>query len=156
MRTSSDLHNFLQSKGIDHEIYLVERPLRTGRRAAAVLGVRECEVVKALIAVADGIPVVLLLPANRRADLSKVSALIGAKDLRMADPAEVVTYTDYVIGATPPIGHAREMRTVIDSSVAAAALIYSGGGEPNAVLKIRPRDIVTASGAVVADISEAD
>lgn len=154
MRTSSDLHNFLQSKGIDHEICLVEHAPRTGRRAAALLGVDEGEVAKTVIAVADGVPIALLVPADKMADFSKISALIGAKDLRMAEPAEVVAFTDYVLGATPPIGHAKEMRTIVDPSVVSATLVYCGGGEPNAILKIRPEDVVAVSGAVVADISK--
>ncbi|MCL5292584.1 MAG: YbaK/EbsC family protein [Actinobacteria bacterium] len=133
---------------------MVEHAPKTSRRAAAILGVREEEVIKTLIAWADEAPIVILLPASRHADLAIIASAIGAKEVRMAESSEVVTLTDYLLGATPPVGHVREMRTVMDSSVTNPPLVYCGGGEPNAILKIRPDDVVVVSGALVLDISE--
>lgn len=153
MRTSSDVHNALQAKGVKHEIYVMEDAPRKARRAAAILGVSEAEVAKTLIAWADDLPILLMIPANRHLDLEKIANLLGAGSVRMADVSEVVELTDYLVGATPPVALVRDMRTVLDKEFLSLPIMYCGGGEPNAILKIRPSDMVGTTGALVAPIT---
>jgi len=154
MKASVDVHNFLQVKEIPHEIFLINSPTRTAERTAAVLGLQLEEVIKSVVFVANSKPVLVILPGDRRASYKKLKNALGASKLKLASGQEVTDLTGYVLGATPPLAHQTDLSTVVDQSVMDKGVLYTGGGEVNALLKIRPQDLVRATEARVADVSE--
>ncbi len=154
MKASVDVHNFLQVKEIPHEIFLINSPTRTAEKTAAVLGLQLEEVIKSVIFVANAKPVLVILPGDRRASYKKLKNALGASKLKLASGQEVTDLTGYVLGATPPLAHQTDLSTVVDQSVMDKGVLYTGGGEVNSLLKIRPQDLVRATEARVADVSE--
>ena len=154
MKASVDVHNFLQVKEIPHEIFLINSPTRTAEKTAAVLGLQLEEVIKSVVFVANSKPVLVILPGDRRASYKKLKNALGASKLKLASGQEVTDLTGYVLGATPPLAHQTDLSTVVDQSVMDKGVLYTGGGEVNALLKIRPQDLVRATEARVADVSE--
>jgi Cys-tRNA(Pro) deacylase len=154
MKTSVDVHNYLQVEEIPHEIFLINSPAKTAERTAALLGLNLDEVIKSVIFMAKDQPVLLILPGDRKASYKKVKEVLGVSKLRLASSREVTGLTGYVLGATPPLAHQTNLHTLIDQSVFSKDVLYTGGGEINALLKIRPQDLVRATEARVADISE--
>src|SRR5262249_10543964 len=63
-------------------------------------------VAKVVVAMADGRPVELILPASRHVLLDRVRRLLGAKDVRLATEPEIErTFTDCEVGAIPALRH---------------------------------------------------
>lgn len=157
MRTTVDVHNYLLDLGIPHEICTLDESPRTAKQAAAMLGLEPCEVGKCLLVIVDSSPVLTLVPADRRLDLAKVAKVTRAGVAGLAKADETVRLTGYLLGATPPVALETDMKLLVDRSLAHSELqlLYTGGGEPNAILKIRPADLISMDRSEVADISGA-
>ncbi|MCL6471522.1 MAG: hypothetical protein K6T91_01750 [Firmicutes bacterium] len=154
MRTSVDLHNFLQSREVPHEISVVEIPAKTVSMAAATLGLDESEIGKTLIVQADDKAVVVMIPGDRRLDTRKLKKITGASKIKLADAEELVSLTGYFLGSIPPLAHANEMPIYVDHRLLAVPLIYTCGGQNNAFLKIKPTDLIAAGNAQIVDIAD--
>ncbi|HEY3375204.1 MAG TPA: YbaK/EbsC family protein [Candidatus Aquicultor sp.] len=154
MRTSIDLHNFLQSLDIPHEINLVEISATTVSMASLYLGLETSEIAKTLIVEADGVPVVVVLPGNRRLDIRKLKKITGVSDVRFADPGDMVAITGYVRGSTPPLAHDKMLPLYVDQRLLTEPVVYTCGGQSNTVLKICPNDLVAAGNARICDIAD--
>ncbi|NCO66271.1 MAG: hypothetical protein COW32_07980 [Candidatus Aquicultor secundus] len=154
MRTSIDLHNYLQSLEVPHEISLVEMPARTAAMAAASLGLDQSEIGKTLIVEADGNPLVVMIPGSRRLDVRKLKAITGASRIKLVEPQDAVSLTGYILGSIPPLAHANEMPVYIDLRLLSIPIIYTCGGQTNAVLKIKPTDLISAGNAQIVDIAD--
>ena len=64
-------------------------------------------IVKSLVFLADGAPLLVLVSGDQRADVHRLRAALGLskKRLRIAQPAEVLDLTGFEVGGVPPIGH---------------------------------------------------
>ena len=60
----------------------------------------------------------------------------------------------YPSGGTPPIGHAAELRVLMDAKAAALDVMYGGGGALDCMLRVRVADIRRLTGAEVDDLTE--
>lgn len=154
MKTSVDVHNYLQVEEIPHEIFLLNSPAKTAERTAALLGLHLDEVVKSVVFMVKDKPILTIVPGDRRASYKKVKEILGVSKLRLASSQEVTDLTGYVLGATPPLAHRTSLYTLIDQSIVDKKVLYTGGGEVNAMLKIRPQDLIRATEGKVADITE--
>ena len=83
----------LRGNAVDARLEEFEEGTQTAPAAAAALGCGPDEIVKTLVFVCDGRPVLALLPGDRRADPAKVAAAAGARDARVAGADEVFAVT---------------------------------------------------------------
>lgn len=154
MRTSVDVHNFLQDKNVQHEIFLVDDPIKTAERAAALLRLDPSEVAKSVLFFASKEPVLVIVSGNKRVSYKKLKKVLGTSKVYLADARSLVTITGYVVGATPPLAHQVKMRTLIDQGIMDVNVLYTGGGEVNAMLKIKPEDLKKVTQGQIVDVSE--
>jgi Cys-tRNA(Pro) deacylase len=154
VKLSVDVHNFLHNEQIMHEIFLTPQPVKTAKRASAILGLNPSEIAKSVIILVDESPVNAIVPGNKNVSIRKLKNLFSDSKVKLADARQAVDCTGYVIGATPPVAHAGSVKTIIDHNCMGANVLYTGGGELNAILKIRPNDLKIATGALEADICE--
>lgn len=152
MLSSVDVHNFLQTANIAHELSRMPESARTASRAAAVLGLPPHQVVKSVFFMADEKAVMALVPGDATVDYSKFKAELGARSLRLLNADEVRQLTGYLIGCTPPVALKSDMPAYIDLRALREDVVYTGGGEPGMILKIRSYDLVRAADAEVVDI----
>ncbi len=110
--------------------------------------------VKSVVFMAEGRPILVMVPGDRKASYKKVKDALSLNKLKLATSQEVIDHTGYILGATPPIAHRTDIDTVVDNAIAAKEVVYTGGGELNAMLKIRSQDLIRAAEAKVADVSE--
>ncbi len=154
MRLSVDVHNFLQNEDIQHEFFLMEARAKDDKRNLEVLGLKQKEVVKSIIIFIDGKPFNGIIPFNKKISLKKIRQHYPDSKVEIASPKTMVEMTGYVVGSIPPVAHKTKSTTLIDKDCMKLEVLYTGGGEPNAMLKIRPRDLQGLTGAEVLDISE--
>ncbi|HDD33745.1 MAG TPA: aminoacyl-tRNA deacylase [Thermofilaceae archaeon] len=121
-----------------------------------MLGVDRSRIVKSLLFVDEkGVPVLAIVTGDSMVDEEKLARVLGVKRVRKARPRAVRNITGYEVGALPPVGHKKPVKTVIDVKVMEKDVVYGGGGSVNKLLEISPRDIKKLTGALVADVSRA-
>jgi Cys-tRNA(Pro)/Cys-tRNA(Cys) deacylase len=150
--SSVDVRNYLQTANIPHELSRMPEPARTAARAAVVLGLMPHQVIKSVFFITITGPLMAMIPGDHMVDYTKLKNEVGVSRLRLLNADEVRMLTGYLIGSTPPVALKTEMPTYIDLHALREDVVYTGGGEPNMILKIRSYDLVRATDAEVADI----
>lgn len=148
------LESYLQSNGIKFRILRFSGRTITVDDAVKQLGVSRERIIKSILFVDEkGLPVLAIVTGDRRVSESKLSKVCGAETLRKARPRAVRNLTGYEVGALPPLGHKKMIRTFIDSKVMEKKTVFGGGGNVNRLLEIDPKDIKRLTNAEVTDIS---
>ena len=139
-----------EASGLDIEVQRYPDGTRTAADAAAAGGCKGDQIVKALVFMADGRPVLVLCSGARRVDEDRLAGHLGT-EIRIAGASEVRAATGYAIGGTPPLGHTVPLRTVVDPHLLDYDEVWAAAGTPDSVFAVDPRALVKAtSGAVVA------
>ena len=125
----------------------------TAQDAAREIGCGVAEIVKSLVFLADGAPVVVLCSGAARVDESKLTAVLGTAAVRRATADEAKSATGYAIGGVPPFAHATPVRVIVDRGLLAFATVWAAAGLPDAVFPIAPADLVRLSAAIEADVA---
>jgi Cys-tRNA(Pro) deacylase len=124
---------------------------RTATDAARAVGCDVGQIVKSLVFVAAGRPVVALVSGANRLDESRLAALAG-QPVAKADAETARTATGYAIGGVPPFGHATEVPVYMDRDLLAYDVVWAAAGRPDSVFEIQPERLRELSKAVVADL----
>ncbi|CAN5184680.1 hypothetical protein BH18CHL2_BH18CHL2_03330 [soil metagenome] len=128
-------------------------PTRTAADAAREIGCTVAEIVKSIVFVADGAPVVVLLSGADRADEARLAAALAAGAVRRATADEAKAVTGYAIGGVPPFGHAAACRIVADARLLSFDTVWAAAGLPDTVFPIAPAALISISEALVADVA---
>lgn len=148
------LREYLSKNNVDAELIDMGKPMTTAKAAADLLNVPVGEIFKSLVLVDhDGRPLVVVLPGDLRLDQNALARLTGAKKLKFAPEDVVLKVTGYPAGGTPPLGHLQGLAVYVDEKVLTCEVGYGGGGHPDWLLRIRPEELVRATGATVAPLS---
>ena len=124
-----------------------------GSEAAEALGLDPDRVCKTLLAEVDGNLVVAVVPVAGWLDLKALARALGGRKAAMADPKDAERSTGYVVGGIAPVGQKRRLPTVVDESATAYDVVYVSAGRRGLDLGIAPADLVTATGAITAEVS---
>jgi prolyl-tRNA editing enzyme YbaK/EbsC (Cys-tRNA(Pro) deacylase) len=145
---------YLRKRDVDAELVTPGVPMPTVPLAAAAIGVAADQIIKSLL-FRDGRGELVLAIASgtARIDRARLAAATGLDRPRLADPATVLAATGFPAGGVAPVAHATPVRVVIDRRAAALEVVYGGGGSEDALLRIRPRDIIRLTNAEVVDIT---
>ena len=100
----------------------------------------------------DGALAVAIVPVSGMLNLKALAAALGGKRAAMADPALAERRTGYVVGGISPLGQRSRLRTVLDGSALTYDTVLVSGGRRGLDLELAPNDLVSATGAVVAEI----
>ena len=151
-----ELECFMQAQGVQWQILHLDVPTPTVEAAAQAVGARPEQIIKSILFMVDGQPVLAiacgLSTIGRRpiADLFKV----GKKRVRLASAGQVLESSGFEVGAMPPFGHRQKLRTLIDRRVLEVPDAYAGGGAENALVRLNPLDIQRVTGAEILDLLE--
>lgn len=148
--------------GLDIQIIEFEQTTRTAQEAADAIGqhpsgigCQVAQIVKSLLFVVDGQPVVALVSGANQLDERKLAALRGVsrKRVQRADAETAKAATGFTIGGVPPFGHLSPLPIYVDQDLTRFEVVWAAAGTPFAVFAIRPEELVRASGGVVADLA---
>jgi prolyl-tRNA editing enzyme YbaK/EbsC (Cys-tRNA(Pro) deacylase) len=147
----------LRSTGLDAGL-VRELPADTSTAEAAALavGAPQGSIVKSLVFLADGAPLLVLAAGDRRVDVKRLRALLGLskRRLRIAQPAQVRALTGFEVGGVPPVGHHPPLRTLIDRSLARYDTVWAAAGSAHAVFPIAYRQLVAITGGEEMDLAQ--
>jgi prolyl-tRNA editing enzyme YbaK/EbsC (Cys-tRNA(Pro) deacylase) len=126
----------------------------TAEAAAEAAGVDAAQIVKSLVFICDGRPVVVLVPGDRRADKAKVARAVGAEGARVARRTEVEEATGFGPGAVAPFPLPGVEHVLIDRSLFAHEYVWVGAGSPNHMARLRPAELARLARARQMDAVE--
>ena len=114
-----------------------------GREAVDALRLEPAMVFKTLVADAEGVGLVCaVVPVLMMLDLKALADAVGARRVRMADPAAAERATGYVVGGISPLGQKKQLPVVVDASALAFDRIYVSAGRRGLELSLAPMDLV--------------
>jgi prolyl-tRNA editing enzyme YbaK/EbsC (Cys-tRNA(Pro) deacylase) len=152
-RNAELVQQLLAERGCTGRVVELAASTRTAAEAAAAVGTSLAQIVKSLVFVAGETPILLLVSGSNRVDTGRVAAHLGAP-LRRADPELVKQWTGFPIGGTPPLGHRRPLRTLIDRDLLAGGELWAAAGTPHAVFPTTPSELVDLAAGEVIDLKE--
>jgi prolyl-tRNA editing enzyme YbaK/EbsC (Cys-tRNA(Pro) deacylase) len=140
--------------GIQIDIRQFDQSTRTAQDAADAIGVSLGQIVKSLVFLADGQPILVLASGPNRTDTAKLAREAGAREVQRASAEEVQAATGFVIGGVPPIGHPRPLPVYFDRDLLQYDSVWAAAGTPNTVFAVEPNRLAEASGAIIVDVKE--
>ncbi len=143
-----------RASGLSPQVRRFPQGTRTATDAARAVGCDIGQIVKSLVFVADGRPVVALTSGSNRASPDRLRAVLGAGQVRRATPEEARDATGFAIGGTPPLGYPGPVAVLIDPHLLGHDVLWAAAGAPDAVFAVTPNDLLRCAGGKVADFSE--
>jgi Cys-tRNA(Pro) deacylase len=145
---------WLADSGIGVAVKQFPTDTRTAVDAARAVGCDVGQIVKSLVFVAGGRPVVALVSGANRLDEQRLAAVAGAP-VSKADADTARRATGYAIGGVPPFGHATEVPVFMDRDLLDHKLVWAAAGRPDSVFEIAPERLRELSQAEVVDLKAA-
>jgi len=124
---------------------------RTAVDAAHAVGCDVGQIVKSLVFVAGGRPVVALVSGANRLDEARL-AVVAGEPVAKADAETARIATGYAIGGVPPFGHATDVPVFMDRDLLGYGVVWAAAGRPDSVFEIQPERLRELSKATVVDL----
>jgi Cys-tRNA(Pro)/Cys-tRNA(Cys) deacylase len=146
----------LDSLGIDYETltYEWDEDHLDAIHASQSAGIETQQVFKTIVMQdSDNAVFVFCLPADFSVSLKKARALTKSKDIDLIKMDKLQNTTGYIRGGCSPLGMKKHFPTFIEELAQLEEYIYVSAGQRGIQLKLKPEDLLTASGAVFADFT---
>ena len=106
-------------KDFDQSLKIIElkTSARTALDAANSLNCEVGAIVKSLLLKTEQNFLLCLVAGDKKCSLNKLKKIKNFKDISMASPNEVKTYTGYTIGGVSPVGHLTKIEIFVDRSL---------------------------------------
>lgn len=124
---------------IEHKEYEHE-PVFTSEESAKVRGTSVHQGAKALVMQADKDYVLLVLPADLKADLDAFKNHLGVNKLAMASKDSVKAKTGLEVGCIPPLGSVIRLKTYVDSRLSDNEEIAFNAARHDRSIKLKYKD----------------
>ena len=156
MRLVDKLQLVLRDGGLDIAVVELEESTATAPQAAAAVGAPLGSIVKSLIFIAAGEPLLVLVAGDRMADGKRLAKLLGIskKKVRIARAQEVEAVVGCSPGGVPPVAHTQPLRTLIDHSLSRFETVWAAAGAPNALFPIAYTDLLALTAGEVVEITK--
>ncbi len=155
--TSNDLQRYIDDKNIEAKILPMDQHTPTVPDAAEALGVETDQIIKSLVFIINNEPLLVINNGMAKVDRRKLAARleVGRKRVKFATPEKALEITGYVVGSMPPFGHRSKLRTFVDPAAEGLDVIFGGGGDIDAMMRLTPSELIRVTEAEVLDISGA-
>jgi prolyl-tRNA editing enzyme YbaK/EbsC (Cys-tRNA(Pro) deacylase) len=152
--TPADLVEYMKHNAVPGEILHLSVPTPSVEAAARAVGTRPERIVKSILFLVNGLPVLSISCGTANIDRRSIARLynVGRKQVKLAEPELVQQISGYEVGAMPPFGHLEALPTLLDQRVLEHPYVFAGGGAENALVRLNPQDILRVTGAKVTDL----
>jgi Cys-tRNA(Pro) deacylase len=148
--------SFMREAGAEARIEEFPDGTHTAADAAAAVGCGVEQIVKTLVFLCDGAPVVALVPGDRRGDSGKVAAAFGSASARIATRDEVEDATGFAPGAVAPFPLPKVSTIYLDPRLLTHPRVWVGAGSERHVVGLSPSELARLSRAQTADVVQAE
>jgi prolyl-tRNA editing enzyme YbaK/EbsC (Cys-tRNA(Pro) deacylase) len=151
---STHIAAYLRAHEVAGEVVHLTEHTPTVGDAARAVGTTPERIIKSVLFLADGAPVLVIANGLARVDYKRVADYLNLsrKRVKLADAEAVLAITGFAVGTVPPFGHPTRLRTLIEASVLEQPEVYGGGGAMDALLRIMPAEIVRATQAEIVSV----
>lgn len=158
MLSPKDLQSFILANKIQVEMLHLDFLTPTVESAAQAVGTEPENIVKSILFLVDGKPVLVIACGQARIDSRPIATHygVGRKRVKLAPQDVVMRETGYDVGAMPPFGHLKPLETLIDHRVLERPEVYAGGGSEQTLIRLSPQVILEITGAQVLDLLAPD
>jgi len=146
------VQTWLNERNYDGSILFSRETIRTVDDASRVVGVPPEEILKSLVLLADGEPVLALMSGPNRIDLKKVKTFLGVRKVSMAKPEWVFEYSGFRVGGVPPVGYIDRPRALLDSDLFRFETVWAAAGSDHAFFPVSPDRLLEFTDGEAADI----
>jgi Cys-tRNA(Pro) deacylase len=143
---------FLRDTGAEARLEELSAGTRTAAAAADAVGCTLGQIVKSLVLVCDGSPVVVLVPGDRKADTGKVARLVDARRVTVARAHEVAEATGFEPGGVAPFPLERVAVVLVERTLLRHGTVWAGAGSARHVVAIAPAELVRLTRGRVEDV----
>jgi Cys-tRNA(Pro) deacylase len=144
----------LRERAVDARLEEFEDGTPTASAAARAVGCEPAQIVKTIVFVCDGRPVLALVPGDRRADAAKVAAAAGAGYARMAGREEVLAATGFEPGAVAPFPVPHVARVLLERELLQHDTVWAGAGSSRHMVGLSSSDLLRLTKADIEDLVE--
>jgi Cys-tRNA(Pro)/Cys-tRNA(Cys) deacylase len=147
---------WLTEHRVPHRV-VVTQPASSAEESARFQGIEIEQLVRTIVVRKSGDDYVfVLVPAGRRFDWPRLRAVVGVHRLSLPDADEAKAVTGYERGAITPFGSTKAWPVIADATIEALDVLAIGGGRRGVNVHITPADLVRATSATVADVTDAE
>lgn len=137
----------LDSLGIEHRIFIHEKPVNSFEEAAAHRQQKPEQVVRSILfQIRPDEFLMVLMAGPSQIDWKSLRKYVGRSRVRMATEEEVLEVTGYRVGTVSPFGLKNQVRVLVDASVLKEAEISIGSGVRNMAIILKSTDLQKALG----------
>jgi Cys-tRNA(Pro) deacylase len=147
---------FLRETGAEARIEEFSASTPTAADAAEAVGCNLEQIVKSLVLICDGSPVLALVPGDRKGDPKKVARAVGAAKARIATAEEVGSATGFAPGAVAPFPLPKVRAIYLDQLLLRHPRVWCGAGSENHLLSLVPAELVRLTRAQSMDLVQAE
>ncbi len=153
---AEDLAEFVEKQSIAAELVFLDVDTPTVVDAAAAVGTVPEQIIKSVLFLADKKPVLVISSGTARLDSKRLADHLGVsrRRVRIASAEQVLAVTGFQAGAVPPFGHRDQLPTVLEQAVLSQSVIYGGGGERHALMRLTVAELQRIVGPDSADLLE--
>jgi prolyl-tRNA editing enzyme YbaK/EbsC (Cys-tRNA(Pro) deacylase) len=143
---------FMRAAGAEGRIEELRVSCATAQEAADAIGCTLGQIVKSVVLVCDGAPVVVLAPGDRHVDSRRVARAVGVRHARVARPEEVAAATGFEPGAVSPFPLERVDRVLIERSLLRHRVVWCGAGSTRHLAALAPLELQRLARAEMEDV----
>ncbi len=152
--SAQKVQSALQAAGLPLEVLELPESTRTSLEAAQAIGCQVGQIAKSIVfqTTISQRPVLVIASGSNRVSESVIAGRLGER-ITKADAGFVQSHTGFVIGGVPPVGHAEHLPTFIDSDLFHYTEIWAAAGNPHAVFRLNPDDLLRMTGGTVLKVT---
>jgi prolyl-tRNA editing enzyme YbaK/EbsC (Cys-tRNA(Pro) deacylase) len=151
--SAQKVQDALKALGFAHQVIELPQATRSAAAAAQAVGCEVGQIVKSLILKSRRTkrPILVAASGSNRVSEKKIAELVS-EAVEMADADFVRQQTGFAIGGVPPLGHLKRLEAFVDEDLLQYGEIWAAAGNPNAVFRLTPSDLVQMTGGRVVAI----
>lgn len=143
---------FLRGVGAEARIEEHVRGTPTAEDAADAVGCTLGQIVKSLVLLCDGAPVVALVPGDRRADTGKIAGITGARRTAVATAEQVIALTGWAPGGVAPFPLPEVSAVLVERTLLRHRRVFAGAGSDRHLVRLTPVELVRLTRGRTADL----
>lgn len=142
------LKKFLKENNIQAEHIHFDKSVHSVEDACREANAKPDDFVKTICMITNyGKTIGAIVPGSCRASTSRVAKALNIERPNVATPEQALEKTGYIVGGTPPFGYNAVF--LIDPLVMEKEVLYAGGGTPNALIRISPKEMQKANNGTI-------
>jgi prolyl-tRNA editing enzyme YbaK/EbsC (Cys-tRNA(Pro) deacylase) len=150
-KNSTRVQTYLDQFGMKLEVQELSQSTRTAQEAADAVGCELGQIVKSLVFRSGQTPLLFLVSGKNQLNIQKAESNLGMK-IQKADADFTREQTGYPIGGVPPVAHENPIDIFIDADLMAYEEIWAAAGTPNAVFRIKSKDLPRITNGRIFDL----